>query len=122
MDKVEVMKVVVGDLFATEKAVDDAITQSTDFVSTIIQSRRDLGLSAVVAADAQSKMLEAIAALGEARAAVIAAHADLAKVQRQVGLGKVAIRDVAVGPVDKPDEEDDVPMKPLFRLKVAEAS
>lgn len=100
MDKIEIMRAVVEDLFATEKAVDDAIAQSTDFVATMIQSRRDMNLSAVVGAKSQAKMLEAIAALGVAREAVMEAHADLAKVQRQVGLGHVA-----TGPVDKPEED-----------------
>ena len=100
MDKREVMKVVVEDLYATEKAVDDAIAQSTDFVATMIQARRDVNLSAVIGAEAQSKMLEAIAAMGQARDAVVAAHADLARVQRLIGLGHVA-----VGPVDKPEED-----------------
>lgn len=105
MDKLEVMRTVVDDLYATERAIDDAIAQSTDFVATMIQARRDVNLSAVVGAEAQSKMMEAVAALGVARNAVVAAHADLAKVQRLVGLGHVA-----TGPVDKPEE--DVPMHP----------
>jgi len=105
MDKLEVMRTVVDDLHATERAIDDAIAQSTDFIATMIQSRRDVNLSAVVGADAQTKMMEAVAALGVARSAVVAAHADLSKVQRLVGLGHVAI-----GPVDKPEE--DVPMHP----------
>ena len=118
MDKLEVMRTVVDDLYATERAIDDAIAQSTDFVATMIQSRRDVNLSAVVGAEAQAKMIEAIAALGEARSAVVAAHADLSKVQRLVGLGHVA-----VGPVDKPEE--DVPVHPqgprseARRLRVA---
>lgn len=105
MDKIEVMRTVVEDLYATERSIDDAIAQSTDFIATMIQSRRDVNLSAVVGAEAQAKMIEAVASLGAARSAVVAAHADLAKVQRQVGLGHVA-----TGPVDKPEE--DVPMHP----------
>jgi hypothetical protein len=101
MDKIEIMRTVVDDLYATEKAIDDAIAQSSDLIATFIQSRRDMNLSAVVGAKAQSKVLEAIAALGVARDAVVVAHNDLAKVQRQVGLGHVA-----TGPVDKPTEEE----------------
>lgn len=122
MDKLEVMRTVVDDLYATERSIDDAIAQSTDFVATMIQARRDVNLSAVVGAEAQSKMMEAVAALGVARNAVVAAHADLAKVQRLVGLGHVA-----TGPVDKPEE--DVPMHPqggrvesARRLRVASGS
>lgn len=100
MEKIEIMKVVADDLFATEKAVDDAIAQATDMVATMIQARRDANLSAVVGAEAQAKMIEAIAALGAARTAVVASHAEMAKVQRLVGLGHVA-----VGPSDKPEED-----------------
>lgn len=116
MDKLEVMRAVVDDLYATEKAIDDAIAQSTDFIATMIQSRRDVNLSAVVGAEAQAKMIEAVAALGEARTAVVAAHADLARVQRLVGLGHVA-----TGPVDKPEEDVPVhgPRVESRRLRVA---
>lgn len=119
MDKLEVMRTVVDDLYATERSIDDAIAQSTDFIATLIQSRRDVNLSAVVGAEAQSKMMEAVAALATARNAVVAAHADLAKVQRLVGLGHVA-----TGPTDKPEEEED-PRRPRIdaavrRLRVAD--
>ena len=100
MEKIEIMKVVADDLFATEKAVDDAIAQATDMVATMIQARRDANLSAVVGAEAQAKMIEAIAALGAARTAVVASHAEMSKVQRLVGLGHVA-----VGPTDKPEDD-----------------
>ena len=50
MDKLEVMRTVVDDLYATERSIDDAIAQSTDFIATLIQSRRDVNLSAVVGA------------------------------------------------------------------------
>jgi hypothetical protein len=119
MDKLEVMRTVVDDLHATERSIDDAITQSTDFIATLIQSRRDVNLSAVVGAEAQSKMMEAVAALGAARDAVMAAHADLSKVQRRVGLGHVA-----TGPLDKPEEGEEDPRSPRVesaerRLRVA---
>ena len=39
MDKLEVMRTVVDDLYATERSIDDAIAQSTDFIATLIQSR-----------------------------------------------------------------------------------
>ncbi|WP_296820008.1 hypothetical protein [Brevundimonas sp.] len=99
MEKTEILKIVADDLFATEKAVDDAIAQATDMIATMIQARRDANLSAVVGAEAQAKMIEAVAALGAARSAVVASHAEMAKVQRLVGLGHLA-----VGPTDKPDE------------------
>lgn len=118
MEKIEILHTVADELFATEKAVDDAIAQASDMLATLIQGRRDMNLSAVVGADAQAKVMDAIAAMGQARTAVVAAHADLAKVQRAVGLAHVA-----VGPMEKPEE--DVPMgggvRAERRLRVAAA-
>lgn len=108
MEKIEVLHTVADELFATERAVDDAIAQATDMVATMIQARRDANLSAVVGAEAQAKMMEAIAALGAARSAVVASHAEMARVQRLVGLGHVA-----VGPMDKPEEGETRPPRGL---------
>jgi len=111
MNKIEIMMTVVDDLHATEKAMDDTIAQASDLLATLIQARRDMNLSAVIAAKAQSKIVESVAALGVARDAVVAAHNDLAKVQRLVGLGHVA-----TGPVDKPTEEEgEGTMQPIGR-------
>lgn len=100
MEKIEVLHTVAEELFATERAIDDAIAQATDMVAAMIQGRRDANLSAVVGAEAQAKVMEAIAALGAARTAVVASHAELARVQRVIGLSHVA-----VGPMDKPEED-----------------
>lgn len=99
MNKSEVVASVAGDLYATEKAVDAAITHATALVQSMIGSRTALGISPVVGADAQAKALEAIASLGAARQAVVACHTELAKDHRRMGYGTYA------GPLAKPDEE-----------------
>lgn len=98
MDKIEVAKGVAEELWATERALDAAIAQAGDCVAAMIEARRELNLSAVVGAEAQTKIMEAIGALAQARSAVVAAHGDLAVVQRRVGVGPLAI-----GPT-KPEE------------------
>lgn len=90
MTKTEVIASVAGDLSATEKAVDDAIVRATSLVQSMIGGRAAMNVSPVVGADAQAKALEAIAALGAARQAVVACHGELAKDHRRMGYGVYA--------------------------------
>lgn len=87
MDKAQVIASVAGDLNATEKSVDEAIARATTLVQAMIGARSALSLSPVAAADAQSKALEAIAALASARQAMVACHEELAKDHRRLGYG-----------------------------------
>ena len=90
MDKAQVIASVAGDLHASEKALDEAITRATTLVQSMIGSREALNVSAVVGADSQARALEAIASLGAARQALIACHAELAKDHRRLGYGVYA--------------------------------
>lgn len=90
MTKTEVIASVAGELNATEQAVDAAITRATTLVQSMIGSRTALNLSPVAGADAQAKALEAIAALGLARQAMVACHAELGKDHRRFGFGVYA--------------------------------
>lgn len=100
MDRTEVVASVAGDLYATEKAVDAAITSATTLVQSMIGARTLLGVSPVAAAGSQAKAIEAIAALSAARDAVVACHTELAKDHRRLGYGTYN-----VGPLDKPDDD-----------------
>ena len=95
MDRNEVIAGVAGELYATEKALDDAITQAAALVQTMISARSALSVSAVAGATSQAKAMEAIAALGAAREAVVACHAELQKDHRRLGYGVYA-----AGPVN----------------------
>ena len=99
MDKSTVVAGVAADLHATEKAVDAAITQATTLVQSMIGARAALSVSPVAGAGSQAKAMETIAALGVAREAIVACHAELQKDHRRMGWGVYA-----VGPVDKPDD------------------
>ena len=90
MDKAQVISSLAGDLNATEKAVDAAITHATTLVQSMIGGRSALNVSAVVGSDAQAKALEAIAALGAARQAVVECHEEMAKDHRRMGWGVYA--------------------------------
>ncbi len=49
-------------------------------------ARRDLGLSATVGDNAATKLIEAISALGEARSAMVSAHAELETTKLRIGI------------------------------------
>jgi hypothetical protein len=90
MDKAQVIASLAGDLNATEKAVDAAIAHATTLVQSMIGARTALNVSAVVGAESQAKALEAIAALGVARQAMVACHEEMAKDHRRMGYGVYA--------------------------------
>lgn len=98
MTKTEVIASVAGDLNATEQAVDEAIVRATTLVQSMIGGRAAMNVSPVVGAEAQAKVLEAIAALGAARQAVVVCHEELAKDHRRMGYGVYASGE------DKPEQ------------------
>ena len=62
------------------------MTTVPEVVAEIIRARKELGLAANVADVAIAKASAAIAALSEARTAMVASHADLAEVQSRLGI------------------------------------
>lgn len=90
MDQAQVIASVAGDLNTAEKSVDQAIARATTLVQSMIGAREALGVSPVAGADSQAKALEAIAALGAARQAMVACHEELAKDHRRLGYGVYA--------------------------------
>lgn len=99
MDKAEVIASVAGELYSTEQAIDGAIAQATTLVQAMIGARTALTVSPVAGAGSQSKAMETIAALGVARDAIVACHAELQKDHRKMGWGVYA-----AGPVDKTND------------------
>ena len=99
MDRSQVVAGVAGELTATEQAVDAAIAHAATLVQTMISARTELSLSPVAAAGAQAKAMETIAALGQAREAIVVCHDEMAKDHRRLGWGTYA-----VGPLNKPDD------------------
>lgn len=86
MEKVFVAQRVANKLFATENAVDVAMVQAAELMSDMLKARKDLGLSAVVGDKASAKLVEALAALGEARSAMVGMHNELSEVKLRVGI------------------------------------
>lgn len=99
MEKVFVAQKVARKLFATEHALDAAMVEAAELMSEMLKARKDLNLSAVVGDDASAKLVEALAALGQARSAVVSVHSELHDVQLRIGL-----RTKMLGFEDKPAE------------------
>ena len=112
MDKAQVIASVAGDLNATEQSVDEAITRATTLVQSMIGARTALHLSPVMAAEAQTKALEAIAALSAARQAMVACHDELGKDHRRLGYGVSAS-----GGYDKGKDKERPPIIGEHRLR-----
>jgi hypothetical protein len=98
---------VAESLFETETAIDTALTTAAQFVGTMPVARQHARLSAIVGQEAMDHAVAAMAALNEARRAIVAAHNALSTVQGQIGLGAVAF-----GASDKPP----YPPKTAFRI------
>ena len=78
-------------LFATEKAVDDAIHKMADLAGYMPIARTNANLSAVVGQEAITQAAETLAALVGARGHLVATHNSLAETRDQIGLQAMAM-------------------------------
>ncbi|GGL49549.1 hypothetical protein [Caulobacter rhizosphaerae] len=97
VEKAFVAQRVANKLFATESAIDAAMVETMEMTAELIQARKDLELSSVVANGATAKLADAVAALAAARTAVVEAHAELDEVRLRIG-----IRTKLIGVISKP--------------------
>ena len=86
-DRLSASKIIAEKLFAMETAIDDALISAGELTAAVPAARRRARVSAVVGQDAVELTGQALAALHEARAKIIAAHHAFAAVQVEVGLG-----------------------------------
>jgi len=99
LEKVFVAQRVANKLFATENAVDAAMVEAAELMADMLKARKDIGLSAVVGDRASAKLVEALAALGQARSAMVEMHGELNDVKLRIG-----VRTKMAGIEDKPPE------------------
>jgi hypothetical protein len=97
MEKAFVAQGVATKLFATEAAVDQAMVEATELMSGLLKARKDVHASVVFADDVQVKLMEAIAALSQARSAMVGVHGELAEAKLRLG-----IRAKMAGEMEKP--------------------
>lgn len=105
MDKVTVVKGVVGKLYTTESSIDQAIADASQLIGEMIKARQELGLTAVTGDAAMQKLTTAVAALADARSAVVEAHSALDDVRLRLG---VRTRMVGIIPKTSAESEDEV--------------
>lgn len=86
----EALDMVTAELFPAETAIDAALALSAKLLGAQVNARRHANLAAMVGQKAIEENLAALAALGEARRRLVAAHAELGQVQIEIGLRAVA--------------------------------
>jgi len=89
---------IAGALFEAEAAIDAALSKTAQLTGVMPALRSKAGLSALIGQDALEHASQAIAALAEARRAIVETHKQLSVAQTQAGLGAVMVGE----PGDKP--------------------
>ena len=96
-------------LYATEQALDHALSEAALLVSSMTVGRVDQKISAVIGQEALANILEAMNTVGNARGAVVTAHH-----QMKADAERMRIEWRMAGPEQKP--EDDRPIRPTGRI------
>lgn len=86
MDKAFVVQGVANKLWATENAMDAAIVEASKLMGAVVEARQDLNVSHIVIDPSVKKVAEAIAAMSQARAALIDAHHAMAEAKLRIGV------------------------------------
>lgn len=82
---------VAAALFEAEAAIDAAVSKTALLTGVMPSLRRQAGASALIGQDALERASQAMAALAQARRAIVETHKELSVVQGQIGLGAVAL-------------------------------
>jgi hypothetical protein len=96
------MEALAPELFAMESAIDDAILQSTRLTASLINERRNAGLSAVVGHDVIERSSATFSTLIAARREIVATHEELGNLKKQIGLGAVMVGGLGEKPDSNP--------------------
>ena len=86
MDKVFVAKGVADQLVASERALDAAMIEANQLISSMLKARQEMNLGATVGSTELAKVAEAQAGLEAARAALATAHHGLDELRLRVGI------------------------------------
>ena len=103
MDKAFVAQRVANKLWSAEDAVDAAMAQAAGLMAELTAARQEIKFSAQTTEKATADVVAAIAALGQARAALVEMHDELAEVKLRLG-----IRTKLTGAWDKPKTAETV--------------
>lgn len=97
MDKVLVASAVAESLFATESAVESALTRAVALMRQMMEARRALGLSVATGDPAIRRVTAVVDALGDAQRELVRTHGELESLGQSLGL-----RALGFGPLIKP--------------------
>lgn len=86
MEKLFVAKRVAEKLWATEAAIDAAMTHTSELMADVLKAPVDMEVSSTVVDKSQAKIMEAMRLLSEARTTMIAAHKELDEAKLRVGV------------------------------------
>lgn len=86
MEKVLAMQGVANKLFAAERSIDKAMTDSAGLMTGMIAFREEQNVAATVGDEAVAKVAAAMAALSAARTAMVEAHAALDETKLRLGV------------------------------------
>ncbi len=103
MDKAFVVQRVANKVWSTENAVDEAMAQAAALMGEMTSARQELRVSAGTTEKATADLVAAIAALGQARTALVEMHEELADVKLRIG-----DRTKLTGAWDKPPKESSI--------------
>lgn len=78
-------------LWDAESAVDVALTKAAHFTGVMPALRQQAGASALIGQHAVERATQAVAAIAEARRALVEAHKELTIAKQQIGLGAVVM-------------------------------
>ena len=104
---------VAAALFEAEAAIDLALSKTAHLAGFMPAMRQKAGASALIGQDALERASQAIAALADARRAIVETHKELSIVQGQIGLGAVMIGDGGPKPPPQAVETDRARMRAL---------
>ena len=114
---------VAGVLFEAEAAIDMALAKTAALAGIMPSLRRQAGASALIGQDAVERASQAIAALADARRAIVETHKELSIVQTQIGLGAITMTDPGSGqkppPMFASDEEPQIGRRALRAVRAA---
>jgi hypothetical protein len=86
MDKAFVVQKVANKVWAAENTVDAAMADAASLMVELASARQELKFSADLTEKATADLVNAIASLGQARAALVEMHEELAEVKLRLGV------------------------------------
>ena len=97
MERALVVQRAANKLYAAESSIDKAMADAATLIVELQAVRSDLNTSATFADEATAKVTASLAALAQARSAMVACHAEMAEAKLRLG-----VRTKLMGTGDKP--------------------